>query len=1001
MRCSSPLPLLGTLGIVFTLVLAAAAAQAQSATFWPTTTVPSVPDSGPDDAVELGVQFSCSQAGTITGLQFYKAATDTGTHTGHLWSSAGVSLASVTFTGETASGWQQANFATPVVITAGTTYTISYHTSVGHYSDTNEFFSDELSVPPLTAPVNAGVYAYGSGSSYPNRVYKASNYWVQPIVNTGTLPLPPDALSALSVSPTSVVGGSSSTGTVNLTSAAPAGGIVVTLSSTNATVPGSVTVAGGSTTATFTVTTPVVTSTISAVITASYNGVNETATLTETAQAQSATFWPTTTVPSVPDSGPDNAVELGVQFSCSQAGTITGLQFYKAATDTGTHTGHLWSSAGVSLASVTFTGETASGWQQANFATPVVITAGTTYTISYHTSVGHYSDTNEFFSDELSVPPLTAPVNAGVYAYGSGSSYPNRVYKASNYWVQPIVNTGTLPLPPDALSALSVSPTSVVGGSSSTGTVNLTSAAPAGGIVVTLSSTNATVPGSVTVAGGSTTATFTVTTPVVTSTISAVITASYNGVNETATLTETVVPVIAVAISPQSVTLAEGGTQTFMATVTGTASTAVKWSATGGTINSSGSYIAPTTAGTYTVTATSNANTAVSASATVTVTAPVITVTISPMTASLAAGSTQQFTATVTGTVNQGVQWSEVGNGSVSQSGLYTAPATSETDTVTVKSVASPTASASASVTVQAQSQNQSQCGISLNWTSSVCQQVNGTLNPVWSVISRHGEYLQDEDECNEPQAITVGGALLTITANYAPRNCNSFDPVTGEPTGSTGPWDYTSGAIQWNTFNFLYGTIVWTMQMPSESTALWPSLWMLAANCQNANKYTGDPGTGGCPVLGTSGYQEHDNIECDVNNWCDTGDYNPGKTAGYDFPVDTAMHTYMDVWTSSGWTLYKDGVQLGTMSDHYTNPMFIIILIQAGGIGNPVNSLLPATMNVGPIKVCSSTDGSCASVPITDPSVICYDNFNGTVIGCGTNQSNSEKSSKAARLAR
>ncbi len=418
----------------------------------------------------------------------------------------------------------------------------------------------------------------------------------------------------------------------------------------------------------------------------------------QTAQAQSTTvtFWPSSTVPSVPDSGPDSAVELGMKFSCSQAGTVTGLQFYKAATNTGTHTGHLWSSAGVSLASVTFTGETASGWQQANFATPVVITAGTTYTISYHTTVGHYSDATGFFSTALSVPPLSAPANAGVYVYGSGSSYPASVWQASNYWVQPIINTG--PLPPAALSAVSVSPASVVGGNSSTGTVTLTSAAPAS-IVVTLSSTNATVPASVTVAAGSTTATFTVTTAVVTSTTSAVITASYNGVNATATLTETTVPVIAVTISPTSVTLAESGKQTFTATVTGTTTTTVTWSATGGSITSKGSYTAPKTAGTYTVTATSKANTAVSASATVTVTAPAVTVTISPTMVSLAANATQQFKATVTGGSPTTVTWSETG-GSISTGGLYTAPGSAGTYTVTATSVANTAKSASATVTV-------------------------------------------------------------------------------------------------------------------------------------------------------------------------------------------------------------------------------------------------------------------------------------------------------------
>src|SRR5439155_9995714 len=64
---------------------------------------------------------------------------------------------------------------------------------------------------------------------------------------------PAASLSAVSVSPPSVVGPASSTGTVTLTAAAPAGGTLVTLASSNAaaTVPASVTVAAGATSATF------------------------------------------------------------------------------------------------------------------------------------------------------------------------------------------------------------------------------------------------------------------------------------------------------------------------------------------------------------------------------------------------------------------------------------------------------------------------------------------------------------------------------------------------------------------------------------------------------------------------------------------------------------------------------------------------------------------------------------------------------------------------------
>src|ERR1022692_3381563 len=80
-----------------------------------------------------------------------------------------------------------------------------------------------------------------------------------------------------------------------------------------------------------------------------------------------------------------------------------------------------------------------------------------------------------------------------------------------------------------------------------------------------------------------------------------------------------------------------------------------------------------------------------------------VTVSISPISAILLTGGTQQFTATVTGTSNTAVTWSTTG-ATVSSSGLYTAPTTTGTYTVTATSVADTTKSASAAVTVTAPS---------------------------------------------------------------------------------------------------------------------------------------------------------------------------------------------------------------------------------------------------------------------------------------------------------
>jgi len=114
--------------------------------------------------------------------------------------------------------------------------------------------------------------------------------------------------------------------------------------------------------------------------------------------------------------------------------------------------------------------------------------------------------------------------------------------------------------PPGAvtLSSVEVNPTSVTGGSSSTGTVTLSGPAPGYGVTVNLSSsaTAATVPASVSVAGGASSATFTVNTSSVTASTPATITASYAGVMKTALLT----------VTPPSGTPAN----TYTLTVTGT-----------------------------------------------------------------------------------------------------------------------------------------------------------------------------------------------------------------------------------------------------------------------------------------------------------------------------------------------------------------------------------------------------------------------------------------------
>ncbi|TAZ48456.1 DUF4082 domain-containing protein (plasmid) [Rhizobium leguminosarum] len=144
---------------------------------------PAVVNTNDTAAVELGVKFQSSVAGTVSGIRFYKSSLDTGTHTGSLWSSTGTRLATLTFTNETASGWQTATFTSPVTLTAGQTYTASYHTNVGNYSTTANYFLSNVTSGPLTAPASGnGVYRYGN-SAFPTSSFDQTNYWVDVMFN--------------------------------------------------------------------------------------------------------------------------------------------------------------------------------------------------------------------------------------------------------------------------------------------------------------------------------------------------------------------------------------------------------------------------------------------------------------------------------------------------------------------------------------------------------------------------------------------------------------------------------------------------------------------------------------------------------------------------------------------------------------------------------------------------------------------------------------------------
>jgi N,N-dimethylformamidase beta subunit-like protein/uncharacterized protein DUF4082/fibronectin type III domain protein len=544
--------------------------------------VPPIVDSNDNTPVEVGVKFQSDTYGSVTGIRFYKASTNTGTHTGSLWTASGTRLAQATFTGETASGWQTVTFDQPVQVLPNTTYIASYHAPNGHYSAAQDFFyrapapgpngGANTDSPPLHALHNTettgnGVFAYGSASTFPTQSFGAGNYYVDVMFTriaapgavsnvsasargltsatvTWTAPTSGGAPTSYKITPyvgstaqtattitgtppvttatiTGLTNGTTYTFTVQainpngsgpesaqsnsvtpLTAVAPSvpRDVQAQPASQSARVTWTAPEADGDSAITGYTVTPYIGATAqtpvqagasatSAMVTGLNNTTNYTFRVTATngvgtsVPGISAAVSPQATIfdfatPATVDSGDIDPVELGVKFKPDFNGTVTGVRFYKAATNTGSHIGSLWTTTGTRLAQATFTNESASGWQSVTFATPVAVTAGTTYIASYFTPTGHYSvNGNGGMASGVDNPPLHAIADStspnGVYAYGSGSSFPANTYHAANYWVDVLY---ALPLPGQATGV-----TATAGRRSA----SLTWTAPAGGGPVT------------------------------------------------------------------------------------------------------------------------------------------------------------------------------------------------------------------------------------------------------------------------------------------------------------------------------------------------------------------------------------------------------------------------------------------------------------------------------------------------------------------------------------
>lgn len=450
-------------------------------------------------------------------------------------------------------------------------------------------------------------------------------------VLTAPLTIQTPLLTGLSMSPSAVTGGNSATGTITLGRAAPTGGAVISLSATaGAAVPASVPLPAGSTTGTFTVTTSGVAATTNATITATNLLSSQTASLTiNPAILTSLTFTGSNTVAggnpvqaTVTLSGPAPSSGLAVGITSSSkvaavpatvqvpAGasfanfTVTTTPVTKQTSATiaarfGLHVAEqILTITPPSIIALNFevgdqvVGDTLSitgGSQQVlhgvvNLSGPVAASATIVVTLK--------SSNSSLASFQSSVS-IAAGKSSGTFAINQYQVTSTKAVTLTATSPDGAKALAWLTLTPFLVKSLSLSPTPLVEGSTSVGTVTLNAQPATQSVEVELSSNAAcaTVPTSIHIPAGSTSGTFNITTTFVASATKPEIIASVGSSSANCNLTVQPPSIQSVALSASSISGGKSVSGTI--TLTGPAGP-VRSQGIVITLSSNSSYASPT-----------------------------------------------------------------------------------------------------------------------------------------------------------------------------------------------------------------------------------------------------------------------------------------------------------------------------------------------------------------------------------------------------------------------
>jgi beta-glucanase (GH16 family) len=228
------------------------------------------------------------------------------------------------------------------------------------------------------------------------------------------------------------------------------------------------------------------------------------------------------------------------------------------------------------------------------------------------------------------------------------------------------------------------------------------------------------------------------------------------------------------------------------------------------------------------------------------------------------------------------------------------------------------------------------------------------TLSSAWTGVAGPGDASNNEQECFSPQNVTVTGGVLQEKAEVGSiSGCNC-------PLSSTNSCGYTSGAVQWTSLSFTYGTVSVRAKLAG-GQGTWPAIWLLGSDCESPTWLQSS-----CPWP-ASGSNEIDIAEIlqsnltGVNEQIHTenssGTWEEPECTGSTSDVSQNWHIYTLIWAPGSLTWKIDGVQTCQITSYVpTTPMFMIINTAVGGVGGGTvqNSTLPQTTQVDYVRVTS-----------------------------------------------